>query len=177
MSEAKERQSEGERSGTTAAQDPRFIEDRRACPPGLPFEIEDLLLIVVGAHLRSEIADRPLAYRLQRLIRAWQSTALEEGDQVLLPVVVSDVWFLNDSDLMRQPCIAIGEPGHNAAVAYYANRLPRAYVVDELCAIQFDQEFIDGSVCLWGANANGTEAAVEAFVSRHLDAYLRATHG
>ncbi len=176
MSEPKELQSGGGTGGVAAAQDLRFVEDRRACPPGLPFQVEDLLLIVVGAHIKAEIADRPLAYRLQRLVRAWQAATLEEGDQVLLPVVCTDAWFLSESDLMRQPCIAIGEAGHNAAVAYYATRLPRAYVVDNHCAVHCDQEFIDGSVCLWGAHPDGTEAAVEVFVARHLDAYLRATH-
>jgi hypothetical protein len=64
--------------------DVRFCEDRLACPPDLPFEIDDLLLIVVGAHLRAEIADRPLGARLLRLIRDWQAAVLEEGDTVLL---------------------------------------------------------------------------------------------
>ena len=158
------------------ANDERFTEDRRACPPTLPYEIDDLLLIVVGAHLRSEIADRPLGTRLQRLIRDWQARVLEEGDAVMLPIVCSDVWFLNDRDLMRQPCITIGEPGHNAATAYYASRLPKAYVVEGVCAVQFDPQFLDGSACLWGVDAASTELAFDAFVSRHLDAYLRAAH-
>lgn len=161
---------------TPPTADDRFTEDRLACPPDIPYEIEDLLLVVVGAHLRSEIADRPLAERLVRLIRDWQETVLEEGDTVLLPVVCSDVWFLNDRDLMRQPCIAIGEPGHNAATAYYASRLPKCYVVEDVCAVQFDPEHLDGSVCLWGADVRGTELAFDAFVARHLDRYLRAIH-
>jgi hypothetical protein len=156
--------------------DERFREDRLACPPELPFEIEDLLLIVVGAHIKSEIADRPLGQRLQRVIRDWQAAVLEEGDQVLLPVLVSDVWFLNDRDLMQQPCITIGEPGLNAATAYYATRLPKSYVVENVCAIQFDPQFLDGSVCIWGKDAASTELAVETFIARHLEAYLKAVH-
>jgi hypothetical protein len=161
---------------TPPGPDDRFREEREALPPEVSFEIDDLLLVVVGAHLKSEIADRPLGDRLVRLIRDWQATVLEEGDTALIPVVCSDVWFLNDRDLMRQPCIAIGEPGHNAATAYYAARLPKTYVVENVCAVQFDPENLDGSVCLWGADASGTELAFEAFVTRHLDAYLRAIH-
>lgn len=157
--------------------DDRFLEDRRACPPDLEFRIDDLLLIVVGAHLKAEIADRPLAERLVRLVRSWQEATLEPEDAQLIPVVVTDLWFLNDRDLMRQPCIAIGEPGQNAATAHYAARLPKVYVVEEQYAIQFDPEMLDGSVCLWGVDAASTEAALEVFASRHLDAFLRAMHG
>jgi hypothetical protein len=77
---------------------------------------------------------------------------------------------------MRQPCIAIGEPSHNAATAYYASRLPKTYVIEGVCAVQFDPENLDGSVCVWGADPRGTELALDAFISRHLDAYLRAVH-
>jgi hypothetical protein len=156
--------------------DERFLEARQAVPADLPFTTEELLLVVVGAHLRSEIADRPLGERLVRLIRDWQATVLEAGDTALLPVVCTDVWFLNDRALMQQPCIAIGEPGHNAATAYYAARLPKVYVIEDVCAVQFDPENLDGSVCIWGNDARGTEAGFEAFVARHLDRYLRAIH-
>ncbi len=161
---------------TATAYDAWLQADREACPPDLAFRSEELLLVVVGAHLRSEIADRPLANRLVRLIRSWQAAMLEDGDTALIPVVCSDVWFLNDRDLMQQPCIAIGEPGHNAATAYYAARLPKSYVVENVCAVQFDPQFLDGSVCLWGADVRATEAAFVAFVERHLDPYLRAVH-
>lgn len=157
--------------------DDRFRADREALPPEGEYRIDDLLPIVVGSHLRSEIADRPLAERLARLIRSWQASTLEPEDAALIPVVVTDAWFLNDADLMRQPCIAIGEPGYNAASAHYAARLPKAYVVEERFAVQFDPELLDGSVCLWGVDAASTESAVEAFATRHLDGFLRAMHG
>jgi hypothetical protein len=167
--------------GDAALWSPDAIDDllraeRLACPPDIDVRTEELLVVVVGAHLRAEIADRPLAQRLVRLIRAWQAVHLDDGDLPLVPVVATDVWFLNDADLMRQPCISIGEPGHNAATAHYASRLPTSYVVEKVCTVQFDPQFLDGSVCLWGADVRGTEAAFTAFVERHLDAYLRAVH-
>ncbi len=159
-----------------ASHDALLLADRAVCAPDITFRIEDLLVIVVGAHMRAEIADRPLANRLVRLIRDWQASTLDDVDTALMPVVCSDVWFLNDRELMQQPCIAIGEPGHNAATAYYASRLPKTYVIEDVCAIQFDPQFLDGSVCLWGADVRATETAFKAFVERHLDSYLRAIH-
>ncbi|MFO0828383.1 MAG: hypothetical protein U0572_09550 [Phycisphaerales bacterium] len=157
--------------------DQRFIDDREACPPDLDFSIDEILPVVIGAHLRAEIADRPLAERLVRLIRSWQVASLDASDPVLVPIACTDLWFLNDRDLMRQPCIAIGEPGVNAATAYYASRLPKTYVIEDMCAVQFDPLFLEGSVCIWGVDARSTESAVETFAQRYLDAYLRAMHG
>lgn len=157
--------------------DERFREDRERCPAEPDCPIEDLLPIVVGSHLKAEFADRPLAERLRRLILAWQGSRLEAGDAALLPVVVSDAWFLNDRDLMRQPSIAIGDPGVNAASAHYAVRLPKACVVESVFAIHLDPEFLDGSVCVWGASPEHTELAVQTFAERHLDGFLRAMHG
>lgn len=162
---------------TPGPPDRRYFDDRAASPPDMEIETERLLLVVVGAHLRSEIADRPLADRLVRLIRDWQRTSLDDDELAMLPLVCTDVWFLNDRDLMRQPSIAIGEPGLNAATAYYASRLPKSYVVEERCAVQFDPQFLECSVCLWGVDSRSTEAAFDAFVQRYLDEYLRAVHG
>jgi hypothetical protein len=157
--------------------DDRYRDDRALCPAEPDAAIEDLLPIVVGSHLKAEFADRPLAERLRRLILSWQAAVLEPDDVALLPVVVSDAWFLNDRDLMRQPSIAIGAPGVNAASAHYAVRLPKSLVVEGVLCVQFDPEHLDGSVCLWGATPAGTESAVEAFAERHLDRYLRSMHG
>ena len=161
---------------TPTLDDERFREDRAATPADLDFSVEELLPIVVGAHLRGEIADRPLAARLARLIRSWQAAVLDPDDTALRPLVCSDVWFLNDRDLQHQPCIVIGDPGVNAASAHFAARLPRTYVVENHCAVQFDPQFLDCTVCIWGVDARATEAAFDAFATRYLDAYLRATH-
>ncbi|MFM7261840.1 MAG: hypothetical protein ACKO3W_14685, partial [bacterium] len=88
-------------------------------PPDMPLETTRLLPVVVGAHLRSEIADRPLANRLVAAIRQWQRANIEDEEARLIPIVMSDLWYLNDRELLLQPTIAIGEPGSNAACAYF----------------------------------------------------------
>lgn len=141
-------------------------------------DIDSLLLVVVGAHLKAEVADRPLAHSLQNRIGAWQRSAgCEHGQGGLRTLICTDLWYLNDSDLLTRPAIIVGEPAVNAAAAYFANRLPTALVVDETYEVQLDVELIDLHVCLWGVNHEATAAAVEAFAGRYLDAFLRAAHG
>ena len=138
-------------------------------------DVDDLLLLVVGAHLRAEIADRPVAERLRSQILAW--IAATDCEFPLQPIVCTDMWYLNDADLLARPSIIIGEPSVNAAAAYFANRLPTAFVVDEQFEVQLDVEFIDLHACLWGVGHEATQASVEAFSLRYLEAFLRAAHG
>ena len=65
------------------------------------------LLIVVGAHLEAELADRPLGYRLRDDVLRWQHRTPEADP--LLPVVCTDLWYLNAAELMVRPTIAVGE--------------------------------------------------------------------
>ena len=91
------------------ADDPIFINARLEMPLGVEHEIGQLLPIVSGAHLKAELADRALADRLARRIRAIrrrEDVSLGEG---LIPVVLTDIWYLNDTDLLLQPAIVIGE--------------------------------------------------------------------
>jgi hypothetical protein len=161
---------------TPGPPDDRYKADLADCPPDQPIRTEELLAIVVGAHPRAELNHRPLATRMARLVRSWQAATLEPDEQRLLPTVCTDLWFLNDRELMRQPCIVIGEPGVNAAAAHYAARLPRVYVVENHCAVQFDPQFLDGSACLWGIGHRGTLDAFEMFANRYLGPFLRAMH-
>ncbi len=156
--------------------DERFRLDRAEQSPELEFRPEECLPIVVGGMPRAEWLDRPYATRLARLIRAWQAGHLERGDPPLVPIVVTDLWFLNDRDLMSQPSIAIGDPVRNAVTAWQATRLPRSLVVDGVFAIHCDPEFLDGGVCLWGEGVPGLDAAFDAFAGRYLDRYLRQMH-
>ena len=61
----------------------------------------NLLLIVVGAHLRAEVADRPLAYRLRERIHAWLEKYGPGINVGLIPVVCSDVWYMNQEALHK----------------------------------------------------------------------------
>ncbi|MFZ9882739.1 MAG: hypothetical protein ACO3QC_15220, partial [Phycisphaerales bacterium] len=63
-------------------------------PPDMPIETARLLPVVVGAHPRAEIADRPLAYRLVTAIRQWQRQNIENEEARLIPMVMSDLWYL-----------------------------------------------------------------------------------
>jgi hypothetical protein len=161
----------------------------------------DLLLVIVGAHLRAEASDRPLAYRLRDAIARWPRAACQArsaagqpdgrsttpaaagaavapaDSELLTPMVCSDLWYLNAPELMVRPAISIGDAEVNAASAYLANRVPAAFVLDDSYQILVDQEYLDLRACLWGVRPAATSAALEMFISRYLDAFLRAAHG
>jgi hypothetical protein len=133
-----------------------------------------LLLIVVGAHLRAEVGDRPLAYRLAEAMRQWinqQDAALELP---LAPVVCCDIWYLNQEPLHRWPTISLGGPGVNALSAYFAQKLNPALVRDDQLVIQLDPEFVDLRVCIWGRDHQRTVQATDQFIRTYLESYLRA---
>ncbi len=136
---------------------------------------ERLLLIVVGAHLSAEQDDRPLGYRLRESIIRWQGDNAETT--ILMPVVCTDLWYLNASDLMVRPTISVGRPQLNAVSAYFANRLPTALVIEESLQVQLDPEFARLQACVWGVDASATVSGVDLFEQRYLDGFLRSAHG
>lgn len=147
------------------------------------FNHDRLLLIVVGAHLKAEITHRPLAYRMREHILKWIERAIvgtgnhpSPPVEPLDPVVCSDVWYLNNPDLLERPAIAIGAPGLNAATAYLATRLPVALVMDDALQIQMDVELATLQVCLWGVDQRSTQSAIDLFAERYLDAFLKKSH-
>ncbi|RLS65094.1 MAG: hypothetical protein DWH97_07135 [Planctomycetota bacterium] len=144
--------------------------------PDLELENARLLPIVVGAHPRSEVADRPLANRLAVAIRQWQRAHVERESARLIPLVMSDLWYLNDQELLLQPTITIGEPSHNAASAYYGTRLPKAYVVDGKLQVLADLAFLEPSVTMWGVDAHATRTALDWFIARQMPAFLESIH-
>jgi hypothetical protein len=137
-------------------------------------DIESMIMIVVGAHLRAELEDRPLAQRLcDTMKRRLEERARGTGVNHARPVLCTDVWYLNNAELQERPVIAIGEPGVNAATAYFCNRLPTALVIDNALRIHLDPEFTEPRACLWGANPASTAHAIDVFVERYLDSFLR----
>lgn len=133
---------------------------------------DKLLLIVVGAHLKAEAADRPVAYRLQQTVNE-RLDALADPPDLLVPLICSDVWFLNNEELHDRPVICLGGPGVNALSAYLYPRLPNALQVDDQFVIQLDPEMQDLRVNIWGMAHNQTITAVDLFNSKYLDEYLR----
>lgn len=136
---------------------------------------DNLVLIVLGAHLRAEVENRPLGYELRNLITQWQSQHADEIDQYKV-IVCCDLWYLNQPDLMLQPTISMGDPEINAATAYLANRVPSAMIVDHSYRIHLDPEFVDRKVCLWGVDAASTQGAFQVFTERYLDNFLHSVH-
>lgn len=137
-------------------------------------DVSRLLLIVVGAHLRAEVADRPLAYRLRNRIEAWFEKHALDTNVRLTPVVCSDIWYVNQQSLQKRPTVSIGGPGVNALSAYYANKLSSALVHDNQMVIQLDPEYVDLRVCVWGMDHEMTVHALDMFDAKYLDGYLRA---
>jgi hypothetical protein len=141
--------------------------------PGI--DPSNLLLIVVGAHLRAEVADRPLAYRLQAAVHRWVTGhASELGADAFLPVVCSDIWYVNHPSLQRRPTISVGGPGVNALSAYFTDKLNAASVEENRYLIQLDPEFVDLRASIWGMNHELTVQALDTFLQRYLDGFLRA---
>lgn len=139
-----------------------------------PDETRHLLLIVVGAHLRAEFADRPLAYRLQAQVHGWLNRHRATLNVTIEPLVCSDLWYLNHEELHVRPTVSIGGPGVNALSAYFAQQLPAPKPDEQQIVIQIDPEFTDLRVCVWGTDHALTQRGLDLFSDRYLDGFLRA---
>ena len=134
-----------------------------------------LVLIVVGAHLRAEIGDRPLANRLRDRIGKWLLEQCPPGTAPpCVPLVCCDVWYLNHEPLHRRPTISLGGPGVNALSAYLYRKLRTVFAREEHLIIQLDPEFTDLRACLWGMTHELTVDALNLFDQKYLDPFLRA---
>ncbi len=142
--------------------------------PGIEVDVSHLILVVVGAHLRAEAADRPLGYELCERIRQWVAAHGDDLHDPMEPVVCSDVWYVNKKELQSRPTISIGGPGVNALAAYYAQKLDASMIEDDQIVVQLDPEFVDLRVCVWGVDHEQTRRALELFVDQKLDGFLRA---
>ncbi|HAI12436.1 MAG TPA: hypothetical protein DCM28_12075 [Phycisphaerales bacterium] len=137
-------------------------------------EADNMLLIVTGAHLRAEIADRPLAYDLQDQILQWLDDNADVITGDIFPVVCSDIWYINQQHLHGRPTISIGGPGVNGLSAYLTQRLTPALIQDGRKIIQLDPDFVDLRACVWGMDHDLTIEALDTFIDRYLTDYLKA---
>ncbi len=141
----------------------------------MSIDLDRVILIVTGAHLRSEVGDRPLAYGLRERMVSWLQTRGLGGDLPAERVVVcSDVWYLNQAELRTRPTISIGGPGVNALSAFLGDKLPTAFAIEDVLLVQVDLDFVDIIACCWGMNHATTVSSVEAFVERYLEDFLLA---
>jgi hypothetical protein len=136
-------------------------------------QIDRLIAIVTGIQLRAELGDRPLAYHVEREVREFLDAHLPErqpGERPqLAPVVVSDVFYLNNDAHQSRPTIAIGGPGMNALTATLVEELPTALAIDETLVIQMnlDAGAEDAHRCaVWGMTHLDTVRAVETFIAK-----------
>ena len=135
---------------------------------------DELLLIVVGAHLKAEVADRPTAYRLLESVQEQLHHQTQATDWPVTPIVCTDVWYLNNNDLHSRPLISVGGPGVNALSAYLYQKLPTALAVEDQLVIQLDVEMTDLRCAIWGTDAGHSNTAVELFETKYLAEFIKA---
>ena len=139
---------------------------------------ERLLPIVTGVQLKAELGDRPLAYRIEAEMRKELEKLLgktAEGEPPLLvPVVLSDVYYLNNEPMQSRPVIAIGGPGVNMLAAKLVEELPTALTIENVLVVQMDLEFADLRCAVWGMDHLSTVRAVETFIVKgYLEMFVK----
>lgn len=139
---------------------------------------ERLIPIVTGVQLKAELGDRPLAYRIEAEVRRILEERLgkpEAGEAPkLVPIVVSDVYYLNNEELQSRPVIAIGGPGVNLLAANLVEELPTAIAIENVLVVQMDLELQDLRCSVWGMDHLSTVRAVETFVVKgYLDTFVK----
>lgn len=143
-------------------------------PELLDFADARVVLIVVGACVRGELADRPLAYKLQKRVRRWLTGHARTLQIDIEPIVCTDVWYLNSEELQTRPTISLGGPGVNSLSALLAQDLEEDPEAENQVLIQIDPEFTDLRVAIWGTNHALTSKGLDVFSRQYLDGYLRA---
>lgn len=138
---------------------------------------EKLILIVVGAHIRAELHDRAIAAEVRSAVAGavrtrWTSAGLHDDPPTV--VILSDLWRLNDPHLAPLPQVAIGHPELNAVTAFFADKIPPAFVVDGEFAVQFDAAAPEAVAACWGTTHAGTARAAAVFIERYLDRFADA---
>ena len=140
-------------------------------------DVARLIPIVTGVQLNAELGDRPLAYRIEQRAREKLADLLgpaAPGELPRLsPVVLSDVYYLNNQEIQSRPTVSLGGPGVNALSALLVNELPTAVAIEQILVVQMDLEMKDPRCAVWGMNHLDTVRAVELFVSKgYLDTFL-----
>ncbi len=143
--------------------------------PDTPILPDQVIPIVVGSHLRAEVGDRPRAEKMKAAIQKWK--AAQEINESPHPLVCTDLWYLNQTELRVQPTICIGDPEVNAATAALSVDIPTALLVDDAYRIQLDPEYIDIKTCLWGIDDLHSNQCVDVFISDFLPNWLGAFFG
>jgi hypothetical protein len=140
--------------------------------PGL--DPAHLVLIVVGAHLRAEQGDRPLAYQLRDQVEQWVSRHSDALATPIQAVVCTDIWYLNNSTLHVRPTVSIGGPGVNALSSHFAQSITGRSNEEQQVVIQIDPDFTDLRVSIWGTDHELTAKGLDLFFKDYLESFLKA---
>lgn len=139
-------------------------------------DTDRLICIVVGVQLRAELGDRPLAYRIEQEVRSRLEALLGKPPEAqpprLAPVVISDVYYLNNDEIQTRPTISVGGPAMNALSATLVDQLPTAVAIEKTLVIQMDVEMTDPRCAVWGMDHLDTVRAVDLFVGKYLDTFV-----
>ena len=141
-------------------------------------DVDRLLPIVTGVQLKAELGDRPLAYRIETEMRKSLETLLGKTASGELPrftpVVITDVYYLNNEPMQDRPVIAIGGPGVNLLSANLVEEIPTAIAIENVLVVQMDLELNDLRCSIWGMDHLSTVRAVETFlVKGYLDMFVK----
>jgi hypothetical protein len=129
------------------------------------------ILIVVGADLKPEEVDRPLAYKLKS---AFESSPLFGERPFRKCLVISDALYKHDKIIRVCPTVAVGGPGVNLVAAEFAEKLPVYLALENRYYIQSDKDFSEQKISIWGMNRDATEEAIDIFIEKGiLDSFLK----
>jgi hypothetical protein len=133
-------------------------------------DLDRLICIVAGVQLVAELGDRPLAYRIERLVRKQLTDHFGKHPKnqppVLAPVVLSDAYYLNNDSLQLRPVISIGGPGVNALTALLLDQIPTVVAIEQTLVIQMDLDMKDPRCAIWGMTHLDTLRAVKLFIAK-----------
>jgi hypothetical protein len=130
---------------------------------------DSCIYIVTGSNLRSEEFDRPLAYYLrERLLERLGS------DHARRVKVISDILYLNSSEIQRCACVTVGGPDVNAVTSLLFESIPYALAIDDVLVVQMDLLFQNQNIALWGMSPEATSDAVEIFMQdRYMGEFVK----
>jgi hypothetical protein len=141
-------------------------------------DTDRLIWIVTGVTLTAEVGDRPLAHRLEQEINERLTAGPPLPPEMTLgrlwPVVISDVYYLNNEPIQHRPTISVGGPGVNMLSGTWAESLPTIAAMENELVVQMDPELKTLQVAIWGMTHLDTVRAVELFVTKYLDRFLCA---
>jgi len=128
-------------------------------------DVNETILIVVGADIKPEQKDRPLAYWLQKQI---DKAGGFERTPFSKCIVITDALFNNDKIIQACPTISIGGPGVNRVTAELINKLPVYISEDYRYYIQCDDKPGKNRVLIWGMDQETSSGALNVFVESGL---------